>query len=273
MSRMEVVTKGSFVKRNGSPDVRGRNARAVSRGAAASVICALGLALAGCGPAPRASGINDPYEASNRQTHDFNKSVDSALFRSSEPSGNGQGPVGHALENVGSNLSLPGKVLNSLLQGRPEPAIKNTFRFFINSTLGLGGLFDPAGTSFSLPETDTDFGETLHVWGVPEGSYLELPFVGPSTERDALGMVVDIVINPLGALDPDERAAAFALRMGGKIAKRQRYSTTVDSILYGSADSYAQSRLLYLQNRRFELNGEETTDANAYDPYDDPALQ
>ncbi|WP_245794982.1 MULTISPECIES: VacJ family lipoprotein [Thioclava] len=229
------------------------------------------LALAACGPGPRETGINDPYEASNRQTHEFNKSVDAAFFRGDDDQG--AGPVARTLYNVGNNLSLPGKVVNSLLQGRPEPAIKNTFRFVINSTLGLGGIFDPAGSSFSLPETDTDFGETLHVWGVGEGAYVELPFVGPSTERDALGMVVDFVINPLNALPEKERVAASALRLGGHFAKRRIYSATIDSVLYDSADSYAQGRLLYLQNRRFELNGEETNDAYAYDPYDDPALQ
>lgn len=231
------------------------------------------LSLSACGPAPRATGINDPFEASNRQTHSFNKSVDEALFRPSDGADEGPGPVSRTLYNVGSNLGLPGKVVNSLLQGRPEPAVKNTFRFLINSTLGLGGIFDPAGTSFSLPETDTDFGETLHVWGMGEGAYVELPFFGPSTERDTLGMLVDLVIDPLNALPERERIASKALQFGGKLGKRQVYSATVDSILYDSADSYVQSRLLYLQNRRFELNGEESNDANAYDPYDDPALQ
>ncbi|WP_295534150.1 VacJ family lipoprotein [uncultured Thioclava sp.] len=241
----------------------------------ATLILSMAAGLAGCGPAPRGSGINDPYEASNRQTHAFNKKADSVLFRapSSDDTRPPVGPVGHAIGNVGNNLGLPSMVLNSLLQGRPEPAIKNTFRFIINSTLGLGGIFDPAGTRFSLPESTTDFGETLHVWGVGEGTYLELPIFGPSTERDALGKVVDLVIDPLNALDPDPRLVAKAFRLGARVETRKKYSATVDSVLHDSADSYAQSRLLYLQNRRFELNGEERNDAAAYDPYDDPALQ
>ena len=236
-------------------------------------VALIATGLASCGPAPRGSGINDPYEVSNRKTHAFNKQVDSALFRASDETGKPPGPLGRAVGNVGDNLGLPSKVLNSVLQGRPEPAIKNTFRFLINSTLGLGGIFDPAGSSFSLPETETDFGETLHVWGVGEGSYLELPIIGPSTERDALGTVVDLLIDPLNALDPEPRLTALAFRLGAKVETRKQYSATVDSVLYGSADSYAQSRLLYLQNRRYELNGEERDDAAAYDPYDDPALQ
>ncbi|KEP70469.1 ABC transporter [Thioclava dalianensis] len=239
----------------------------------AAIIVAMGLGLAGCGPAPRASGINDPFEASNRKVHQFNKDVDQALFRADDRPSKPPGPIGNAIGNIGDNLGLPSMVVNALLQGRPEPAVKNTFRFFINSTLGLGGIFDPAGQSFSLPETETDFGETLHVWGVGEGAYIELPILGPSTERDTLGTVVDLIIDPLNALDPDPRLVAKTFRLGAKVIQRKRYSSTVDSILYGSADSYAQSRLLYLQNRRFELNGEETDDANVYDPYEDPALQ
>ena len=231
-------------------------------------LLAAGLALSACAQQPVASGINDPYEAENRNTHAFNTRVDAALFRGGE--GGPPGPVGQAVSNAGGNLGLPGKVVNSLLQGRPEPAIKNGFRFLINSTLGVGGLFDPAGSSFSLPETETDFGETLHVWGGPEGAYLEWPLLGPTTERDAMGTIVDSLINPLNLLERNERAAAFALRLGAQSVERKRFAATYDSVLHDSADSYAQTRLIYLQNRRHQLQGEtEENDANAYDPYED----
>lgn len=168
--------------------------------------------------------------------------------------------------NMGSNLSLPGKVLNSLLQGRPGPAVQNMFRFTVNSTLGIAGMFDIAGRDFGLPETDTDFGETLAVWGLPEGAYLELPVLGPSTQRDAFGKVVDVLIDPLGqVLDDRQRAAAFALRLGSKAGDRARFGDTVDSVLRDSADSYAQTRLIYLMHRRHDV-GEESTDL---DPYED----
>ena len=167
--------------------------------------------------------------------------------------------------NFGSNLSLPGKVVNSLLQGRPEPAVKNTFRFALNTTLGLGGLFDPAGADFALPEIDTDFGETLHVWGVPSGAYLELPVLGPSTERDLAGKIVDFVlIDPLDSVLSDEqKLAGRAGRIISKAGERARFGSTVDSVLHESADSYAQTRLLYMQHRRHELKQEE----DAIDPY------
>lgn len=241
------------------------------------IVLAIGLATAGCGAqqAAQPSGIFDPYENANRRVHAFNKGFDTALFKAPEGQPRSvDNALTRSVANVGSNLGLPGKVLNSVLQGRPEPAVKNTFRFLINSTIGLAGLFDPAGASFSLPETDTDFGETLAVWGAGEGAYVELPFYGPSTERDALGRAVDIVMNPLGAvLEGQDATAATALRLAGKGAERKRFGETAESILYDSADSYAQSRLLYLQSRRFQLAGKESDDALAWDPYEDPYAQ
>jgi phospholipid-binding lipoprotein MlaA len=228
---------------------------------------ALALVLAACGPAPVARGINDPYEASNREVHEFNKAVDRAFLR-----GGAEGvrsvpqPVRTVMRNVGGNLDIPRVVLNNLLQGRADNAIHNTFRFLVNSTFGLGGLLDPAG-DMGLDLRTTDFGETLHVWGAPEGAYLELPFIGPSTERDTAGLMADFVLNPLRFVLPDrELRAATALRLAARLSDRADFGTSVDSILYESADSYAQVRLLYLQNRRFRLGGGEA----APDPYDDP---
>lgn len=234
------------------------------------------LALVGCAAQSESpTGINDPYEKTNRQVHAFNKGVDEALFkaRPGQPRTVDNGFV-RSVSNVGSNLGLPSKVVNSLLQGRPEPAVKNTFRFLINSTIGVAGIFDPAGSSFALPETDTDFGETLAVWGVGEGAYVELPVFGPSTERDAVGTVVDMAMNPVGqVLQGADATAASSARVAGKVADRKRFGETIESILYDSADSYAQSRLLYLQNRRYQLSGQENNDADAWDPYADPYAQ
>lgn len=239
------------------------------------ILLSLCLALAGCGterPADLAAGVHDPYENANRKVHAFNKGFDTALFKAApgQPR-SADNALLRSVSNAGSNLGLPGKVVNSLLQGRPEPAVKNTFRFLINSTLGLAGLFDPAGSSFALPETDTDFGETLAVWGAGEGPFVEMPFFGPSTGRDALGRVVDIAMNPVGGVfEGSDATAATATRIAGKMAERKRFGETVESIYYDSADSYVQSRLLYLQMRRYQLSGKEANDALAWDPYEDP---
>ena len=113
-----------------------------------------------------------------------------------------------------------------------------------------------------LPARESDFGQTLHVWGVDEGAYLELPFLGPSTQRDATGDVVDFVLNPLRYAELDEaRAAITAAQVGEGLGDRYRLSVVIDEVLYQSADSYAQTRSLYLQNRRFEL-GEDAAREN-----------
>ena len=245
------------------------------------VAAALLLGCAAQNPAdPQA--VNDPLEPTNRRVHAFNKGLDAAVIRpltsglkgDDEAAGtDGQNGVLAVLGNVGGNLSLPGKVLNSLLQGRPEPAMRNTLRFVVNSTLGLGGIHDPAGAEFALTETDTDFGETLHVWGVPEGAYLELPVLGPSTTRDAAGRVVDFVIDPLDNwLNRDQARGATAIRLISKAGERARFGDTVDSVLHESADSYTQLRLLYLMHRRYELGQQGAgDDAAIIDPYETAA--
>jgi phospholipid-binding lipoprotein MlaA len=236
-------------------------------------VAALALMLAACqAPQPAPGTMHDPYEAENRATHEMNKRIDSAFFRGDE--GGAPGPLGQAVSNVGHNLGLPRMVVNSLLQARPAPAAKNTLRFVLNSTIGVAGIFDPAGHWFGLPEETTDFGETLHVWGVAEGNYVELPIIGPSTERDTVGRVADLVLDPVtAAASLGEKAAVFALRLGARSVDRKRYASTVDSILYESADSYAQSRLLYLQSRRHKLGGEMAETADVFDPYEDPYAQ
>ncbi len=174
------------------------------------------------------------------------------------------GPV----SNFADNVSLPGMVDNGLLQGDIGGSATNTFRFLINTTIGIGGLLDPAG-AIGLAEESTDFGETLSVWGVPEGAYLVLPLLGPSTERDAVGTLVDLVFDPLQSVGT---VPQLDYGTGAKVAdlaiSRGRFMDTIDSVLYESADSYAQARLVYLQNRRFEL-GEEPPVGDDIDPFSD----
>lgn len=233
------------------------------------VVALLGVALlTACAPRDVPAGIDDPWEASNRQTHEFNKKLDKSLIR---PAGNAYAgsvpqPVMTGVSNFAGNLSTPSLVVNNILQADAEGAMANSWRFVINSTLGIVGLFDVA-TAFGIPEHDTDFGETLHVWGAKEGNYVELPLLGPSTERDAVGRVVDMFTNPLSYVLPaPEKYAGTAALTIKRLGDRGRYSQTVDSVLHDSADSYAQGRLTYLQNRRYKLYGE----AGLGDPYDDP---
>lgn len=224
----------------------------------------LTLAVGACStPGPDHEGVYDPNEDVNRQNHALNRSLDKALLR---PVGVGYSDgmpddLEDSISNFADNLSLPGNVVNNLLQGNIEGAFRNTARFVVNTTLGFAGLFDPAG-DFGIDEIQGDFGQTLYVWGVPEGAYVELPLLGPSTERDAVGSIVDLATNPLSYVLPSpEKYVGTASRVVSGVGKRGRYADTIDSILYDSADSYAQSRQIYLQNRRFELGDETSLDA------------
>lgn len=225
--------------------------------------------VAACSVAPEGVAVHDPHEASNRQIHDFNKAIDTVILR---PVGQGVAAIPPELTdrvvNFADNTGLPGMVVNGVLQGDIGGVTTNTLRFLINSTVGIGGLFDPAD-AIGLFEVSTDFGETLHVWGVPEGAYVELPGFGPSTERDTVGLIVDFIIDPLDRVGtPPQIDYGLAARIGEKVIDRGRFASTVDSVLYDSADSYAQARILYLQNRRFDLG--QVADDAYIDPYADP---
>lgn len=200
----------------------------------------------------------DPYESRNRSIHAFNKHVDRLAFG---PASRGYSNAAPEVVLVGvsgfaRNLSMPRVFVNGLLQGDLETAGLAVARFLINTTIGFGGIADPA-TDFGIAQADTDFGETLHKWGFQEGAYVELPFLGPSNERDALGTVVDLFSNPLAYISGEPLGnAGFYAEIIDRMGDRGRYSDTVESILYESEDSYAQSRLIFLQNRRFELGQE-----------------
>jgi phospholipid-binding lipoprotein MlaA len=236
------------------------------------VLCvALLFALAGCGgPQPGSTvttEINDPYENSNRSVHELNLKIDQAVFgpASKGVSGVVPPPIQDSIGYFARNFSMPAVTVNALLQGDLKVAGQSLARFAINSTVGFAGLADPA-TDFKVPQTDTDFGATLHSWGVGEGAYVELPFFGPSTQRDAVGSLVTFFSNPLLYVFPSNGIwIGLGVEIVGQVTDRGRFSDTVDSILYDSADSYAQTRLIYLQNRRFELGD---AAAEEDDPFD-----
>ena len=232
------------------------------------VLIALVLFSACTAPTPGAE-FNDPYEASNRANYDLIISIDRLILR---PAGQVAGAfpmeVTGRVASFADNVGLPSMVTNGLLQGDIAGVGINTMRFLINTTAGIGGLFDPAGV-IGLVEETTDFGETLAVWGVAEGAYLVLPVFGPSTERAAVGGLVDMLINPLQSVGT---AAQLDYAMGARIANlaimRGAFMDTIDSVLYDSADSYAAARLAYLQNRRFSL-GLKPPASNEIDPFSD----
>ena len=237
----------------------------------AGVVVLVALTLTGCAAsAPPGSEFNDPFEDTNRAVHAFNKGFDQAVFRPvSKAYGTAvPGYVRQRLNNVQSHFSLPSDTINAALQGRGESTVHNFFRFVVNTTVGVFGVFDPA-TSMGLEDRSTDFGETLFVWGTGEGAYLEVPLFGPYTQRDLVGEVVDVVLNPLSfiSLSPPESYIPAGTYITEAMDYRYEFADTVDGILYESADSYAQMRLIFLENRRFRLG--DTSQATAIDPYEE----
>jgi phospholipid-binding lipoprotein MlaA len=229
---------------------------------------------------PGPDTINDPFENTNRSVHAFNRQMDRAIVG---PASRGFGasvpePAKRVIGNLANTVDLPGDIVNNVLQLNIDDAATNTLRLATNLTMGVLGIFD-AATALGLPNRPTDFGQTLHVWGVAEGPFLEIPFTGPTTLRDATGTVVDLLANPVANVLPAREAfAANVLKVLSRLRDRDRFASTVESVLYDSADSYAQARLIFLQSRRFQLGqldqvGEETADdldSDFIDPYEDP---
>ena len=237
------------------------------------------LVLGACGPAtlPQGDRIADADEAQNRAVHRFNLALDRAVVG---PTARGYGtivpdPLREGVDNFASNLSQPSYILNNLLQVRIGQATQNVVRFMINSTIGIGGIFDPA-TAIGVPAARTDFGQTLHIWGVPEGDFVMLPGFGPSTTRDTVGLIVDMATNPVRQVVPaGDGHYVTGVQLLDLLGDRYEVDDVLDDLIYASTDSYAQLRSLYLQSRRFELGGptaglDDAVDDIYADPYIDP---
>lgn len=214
------------------------------------------VALAACTPSPDPASLDwDPFEARNRQTHARNVAFDRAAFG---PVSRAYGrtvpaPVRSGISNFRENWLLPHHTVQYLLQGRPGLAVQTTGRFVINTVVGIAGILDPA-TPIGIPYRYTSVDETMHVWGVPEGAYIEMPLGGPGAERDWSGWALDFVADPLIFVLPP---AAFntLLAAGGLDLMNERYTLdpTINALLHESADSYTALRISYLQAARARL--------------------
>lgn len=207
------------------------------------------LALAGCATTLSAPSAADPWERVNRSTHEFNDALDRALLRPVARGYQRAVPrvVRTGVTNFLSNLAYPTTLVNNLLQGKFGDALSDTARLLLNTTLGLGGLLDPASAT-GIPRNDEDFGQTLGRWGVPAGPYVVLPLLGPSTLRDTPAAYPDYLTNGRHYLD-DETAE---LALGGlAVVDRRARLLAVDATLEGAFDRYALMRNAFLQRREY----------------------
>jgi len=211
--------------------------------------------------------INDPMEPANRTIFAFNRGLDKAVLQ----------PVARAyrdylpefltsgIHNILENMRSPLVFANDILQGEWKRAGETFVRFFVNSTIGAGGFNDMAG-EMGLPAHGEDFGQTLAVWGMPEGPFLMLPVFGPSNPRDTVGMVVDFLADPVNVLYVDAGKDAVPLMRGGTDAVDRRAGNLdlIDDIEKSSLDFYASIRNLYRQRRNDEIsNGKGTANVPA----------
>jgi phospholipid-binding lipoprotein MlaA len=159
-------------------------------------------------------------------------------------------PVRNGVSNFFRNLSSPTVIVNNLLQLKPKAFLTDTARLVINTTIGIGGLFDPA-SQLGLPAGDEDFGQTLGRWGVGSGPYLVLPVLGPSTARDTVGLVGDQFSDPKYYLVKDIWVSA-GVTVASLIDMRASLLGT-DDVLGSSYDPYVFMRNAFLQRREFQV--------------------
>lgn len=204
--------------------------------------------LAGCATV-RSPDPRDPFEGFNRGVYKFNQTADKYVFNPAArvykrvlPS-----PVDTGITNFFSNLYDVVGVANDLLQLKINQAISDSTRIVFNSTIGIGGLVD-VGSHIGLPEHHEDFGETLGYYGVPPGPYLVLPFLGPSTVRDAIGNGIDLyAFYPIAYLDSDTlRAGLYSLQYLDYKADQLGSQKVLEA---AALDRYAFLRDAYLQRR------------------------
>ena len=192
--------------------------------------------------------VNDPLEEINRTFFNINEKVDEvalkpiALTYSKTPD-----PIKNGITNFFRNLKEIDNTLNQVLQGKPKYAVNDLSRFLINSTLGIGGILDPA-SSMGLERHDEDFGQTLGLWGVTPGPYLMVPFLGPSSTRDLLSRPISSFLEV--TFHMDDSNVRLSLSALDAIETRERL-LEVESLLSG--DKYNFVRDSYSQSREYEI--------------------
>ena len=193
----------------------------------------------------------DPWEPLNRKVFAFNSAVDRGFAK---PLAQAYAkvvprPIRLGVTNFFHNLGQPVSALNALLQGRPKAAGQSLGRFLLNSTLGIGGIFDPASDA-KIPDQSADFGQTLGVWGWRNSRYLELPLFGPRTLRDGFGLVGDAPLSPLRQVGDDP--VRYGLQ-GLQLVDLRTRLFAVDSMREGATDEYALIRDAWMQRRAYQI--------------------
>ena len=212
------------------------------------LILGAATALVGCATGVDADPL-DPLEDYNRSMYQFNDALDRAVIK---PLARGYqaitpAPVNKGITNFFNNLSDARSAVNNLLQFKIGRAFSDVGRVAINSTVGILGLLDVAN-NMNLPRYDEDFGQTLGVWGMGPGPYIVLPFFGPSSGRDGVGVVVDWFTDPVMLID--DNAIRWGLRGLDVVDTRADLLNASRVLEQAALDPYAFVRDAYIQRRR-----------------------
>jgi phospholipid-binding lipoprotein MlaA len=232
-------------------------------------------------PVAQTDDQNDPWENVNRPVFNANMKLDEYLMRPLAVAYRDGTPdlFQSGITNALHNLKTPEIMANDLLQGNMDRFGQSFARLWLNTVVGLGGLID-VGAKSKIPYHDSDFGQTLGVWGVEPGPYLVLPLLGPSDPRDGIGYGVDSYADPIGwkmraAGDDDFSEVRGVL---GVVAGRAAVIDDLDELKKSSLDFYAALRSLYQQKRAADVAagraspGTTTVPQTSYDlPADPPA--
>jgi phospholipid-binding lipoprotein MlaA len=232
----------------------------------------LSALLAGCATAPPASDTagyqafeqqNDPIEPTNRVFYKINDVLDTYAMKPVAQGYVDITTVGirNHVTNFVTNIGEPARLLNFMAEGKPRSAGTSLVRFVLDSTVGIGGIFDPA-SALGYHELDTDFGITLAIWGVPPGPYLYLPAFGPSGVRDAMNIPVEYFATPMEAAPASDALTYFtwsetALHL---VNTRAEYIQPIDQVKATALDPYATFRSLYRQSRDSQVQQIEAAD-------------
>ncbi|MDP9126646.1 MAG: VacJ family lipoprotein [Pseudomonadota bacterium] len=241
------------------------------------------ILLAGCADVPKTPAehaeyvaTNDPLEPMNRTIFDVNDFLDrlllrplAELYRVTIPPG-----LRDRIAGIVSNMKEPVIFANNLLQGEFGRAGKTAERFGMNTTVGVGGMWDVASSWAGIYQQTGDFGQTLAVWDVGSGPYLVLPLFGPSNFRDAVGLGVDSVMSPWqyvvqasGAGHVIQNEFEISSFAGDGIVRREQNIEALDALRAGSLDFYAQMRSVYRQYRDKQLGDQSTSGLPKFEDY------
>ncbi|MBA2656986.1 MAG: VacJ family lipoprotein [Tatlockia sp.] len=203
----------------------------------------------------------DPYESYNRKIHKFNMTLDKIALKPAAKTYTAvlPAPLRKGINNAYNNVLMIPTSVNDLLQGEWRQGIKDSWRFLINSTFGVAGIFDVADKAFSLPPHYNDMGLTFAKWGDKKSPYIVLPLFGPSTIRDGMSIPFDYMLSPYPYLPG---AAVLTTLAVVRYVDLRAQLLDSERLMDEALDKYTFIRDAYLQHRNYLINGELAENTN-----------